>query len=830
MNERLSSCDMAEETTADLPVSRYSPLPEDGDDDAYDEYIAHMRQTEYPSLSDPSPTAIYLDHAGTTPYSATHLRRFHQDMLNTLYGNPHSSSPSSLASTQVVEDVRLRALRLFNASPADFDLVFVANATAGMKLVGEALREAQGGFEFAYCVEAHTSLVGLREGAGEARCLGSDQEVWRAVKGQGWGNGERRTRLLGFAAQSNMNGRRLPWGEWCRRVHELEQAEKTFTLLDAAAWVSSSPLDLGDVQAAPDFTALSFYKIFGFPDLGALIVKKTAAHVFERRRYFGGGSVDMVVCLDEQWHARKSGPLHGRLEDGTLPVHSILALGSAMQTHEELYGSLDRVSRHTASLAKKLHNGLRALEHGNGASVCVVRKHEGTTYGDPGTQGPIAAFNLRDAKGDWVRNTEFEKLASVKNIHLRTGGVCNPGGVASALNLAPWEMRENFSAGHRCGSENDVLNGKPTGVIRVSLGAMSTRSDVEGFLTFIDEFFVCKAPILEQPSTPLVEAGQGRLCIESLNVYPIKSCAGWTIPPGQTWDIRPEGLAWDREWCVVHQGTLKALSQKQYPRMALIRPSIDFKTGVLRIRAAGKSHEITVPLSKNPTLYTDSLRHSEAELCGDPVDLLTYDSPAIAQFLTTAIGVPCTLARFNPASTISRHSKPHLAIPHPRSNPSPRRPITFTNESPILTITRSSLNRLNETIKLASSSGSRGGKAAHPSVFRANIVLAESPLLSPGAEQPWAEDEWTSMRVGGSQGPTLEFLGGCRRCQMVCVDQESGERDKDGEPFVTLAKTRRYGGRVLFGVHTALVGRGASVMVGEGVETFRGEEEGKGED
>ena len=37
---------------------------------------------------------------------------------------------------------------------------------------------------------------------------------------------------------------------------------------------------------------------------------------------------------------------------------------------------------------------------------------------------------------------------------------------------------------------------------------------------------------------------------------------------------------------------------------------------------------------------------------------------------------------------------------------------------------------------------------------------------------------------------------------MVCVDQENAE--KNGEPFVTLAKTRRVDGRVVFGVHTAL--------------------------
>jgi molybdenum cofactor sulfurtransferase len=128
---------------------------------------------------------------------------------------------------------------------------------------------------------------------------------------------------------------------------------------------------------------------------------------------------------------------------------------------------------------------------------------------------------------------------------------------------------------------------------------------------------------------------------------------------------------------------------------------------------------------------------------------------------------------------------------------------------------RSSLNRLNEQIK------SKGGKAAHPAVFRANIVVAEDSHLPPGREQPWAEDEWESMQVDGSSGPKLEFLGGCRRCQMVCVDQQNAEKNE--EPFVTLAKTRRFGGRVLFGVHTALMDRQsvATICVGDEVRTAK---------
>lgn len=182
--------------------------------------------------------------------------------------------------------------------------MFVANATAAIKLVAEALRDSSPhGFWYAYHSDAHTSLVGVRELADRgSRCLGTDDEVdaWISELGAGAGRDDM-PKLFAYPAQSNMNGRRLPrWDEQVRGA-----SDRTLTLLDAASLVATAPLQLGDASVAPDFTALSFYKVFGFPDLGALIVRKDASHVFTQRRYFGGGTVDLVSTREIQWHARK---------------------------------------------------------------------------------------------------------------------------------------------------------------------------------------------------------------------------------------------------------------------------------------------------------------------------------------------------------------------------------------------------------------------------------------------------------------------------------------------------------------------------------------------
>jgi molybdenum cofactor sulfurtransferase len=748
--------------------------------------------------------ATYLDHAGTTLYSKSLLEAFTKDMMGNLYGNPHSASQASQRSTHQVQDVRLQLLRFFDANPDDFDLVFVANATAGIKLVADALHEHESGFWYGYHRDAHTSLVGVRELAQEHHCFEEDEEVEDWIE-QGGDDTQTRLGLFAYPAQSNMNGRRLPLN-WCGRVRE----RGMLTLLDAAALLSTSPLSLANLDTAPDFTVLSLYKIFGFPDLGALIVRKDAAWALQKRRYFGGGTVDMVVSLKEQWHAVKSAHLHEQLEDGTLPIHSIIALKSALSVHHDLFGTLDRISEHTSFLAERLYSSLKSLRHGNDEPVCQIYKDTTSTYGNKETQGPVVAFNLRDSKGQMVSNLEVEKLAHIRNINIRTGGLCNPGGIQSALNLSPWQMKQNFSSGQRCGSENDdIINGQPTGMIRASLGAMSTFADIETFISFISEFFLdtSVAPLTrtDSPISSLEVPVSKQLHIESLTVYPIKSCAGWKIPPNTSWEVQPQGLAWDREWCIIHSGTSVALSQKKYPRMALLRPRLDFSAGLLRITCAvpangAASNEISVPLSADPRCFISASKTSTpTNVCGDKVSARIYACPQISAFLSLVLGVPCTLARF-PANSASRHAKAHLN----NSSNGKETPLAFSNESPVLCISRMSLKTLNASIK------ARGGSAVPASTFRANIVVAQPLHLPPGTETAYIEDSWASISItanktrGEDKATTANFkvLGKCRRCHMLCVDQQTAETRQ--EPFVTLAKTRREDGKVWFGVHLAL--------------------------
>lgn len=762
-------------------------------------------------------------------------------------------SVSSQLSTHRVDDIRLRALRFFNADPEVFDVVFVANATAAIKLVADVLRDLDlGGFWYGYHIDAHTSLVGVRELADVgSRCFSTDAgvEAWISEL-RTMGNDlqqQKVPKLFAFPAQSNMNGRRLPV-RWCQQVrHAAKEVGGTvFTLLDAASLVSTSPLDLGDASAAPDFTALSFYKIFGFPDLGALIVRKDVAHIFDRRRFFGGGTVGMVTTLGLQWHAKKDTSIHDRVEDGTLPFHSIIALDSAFETHERLYGSMANISSHTRFLAKRLYDRLSSLTHSNGVKVCEIYKSPSSDYADPSTQGPIIPFSLRNSSGEWIGKSEVEKLAAVKNIQIRSGTLCNPGGTAASLGWTGAEQRRHYSSGLRCGDDHDIMDGRPTGILRVSLGAMTSLGDVDTFVKFIEEFYVEKATDITLFKQPVLSTSspQSRFYIESLCVYPIKSCAAFKVPDGKRWEIKREGLAWDREWCLIHQGTGVALNQKRYPRMALIHPFIDLDRGVLRITCGGITTSdqkvLEISLSRDnssvtPASLCQNSTNKSSTVCGDRVTVHAYSSPAVSAFFSDFLGVPCTLARFPPQPSCTRYSRPRHHVPSkpkqrmpgsfPEDTPPEQNPILLSNESPILIISRSSVNRLNEAIKANSSKRSNNinsgvSKTVAADVFRANVVVAENLIQRGDLEQPYVEDSWVSLIIGPQQ-LSFDILGSCQRCQMVSVDQFSGVR-RD-EPFSTLVKTRKVNGKVVFGRHASLsmfecVGNSPgrrSVMVGD---------------
>ncbi|KAJ5794508.1 Aminotransferase class V/Cysteine desulfurase [Penicillium paradoxum] len=668
-------------------------------DTGHDVYSAEaLRETEYPMLKGET----YLDHTGTTLYAQSALKAFTHEMSTSLLGNPHSESRSSQLSTKKVEEVRRRTLEFFNADPEHFDLVFVMNATAAVKLVLEALQDVrvsqdsektplEPGLWLGYHLESHTSIVGMRELAKAGQhCFLSDDEVesWlrpapsKDKSGQrpGQSSESLQVGLFSYPGQTNITGRRLPlhWPEVLRQSEHASH-QRVFSLLDAAALASTTSLDcFRDPDKSPDFTAVSFYKIFGFPDLGGLIVRRKSAHVLLQRPYFGGGTVEMVTCSNPPWHSRKVTCIHGALEDGTVPFHNIIALGCALTTHEQLYISQQHVSRHVTHLTANLYKLLSSMRHPNGVNVCEIYKDHSATYGDSKTQGSIVAFNIRSDEGRWFSLSHVERAANEHRIHLRTGAVCNPGGVAKILNLEQWELFQNYVAGIRCGCRSVLIGHKPSGIIRVSLGAMSTMSDVEIFVAFIQKLFTA-GPL--PPLTPRPLSSPQNLRVHTMMVYPIKGGAAYTVPENKSWQVNSAGMQWDRQWCIVNLQTGSIVDKREAPRILFIEPEIDSENGILRIsvhRSLQQSHPelrgtIEVPLlhpgerdspneAETYECSTTVVRKASRSYCKDASQhVQVYQSPNLATFLTAALSIPCTLARFLDPECLPMHLPEQLA-------------------------------------------------------------------------------------------------------------------------------------------------------------------------
>ncbi|KAF3003500.1 hypothetical protein E8E13_004604 [Curvularia kusanoi] len=456
---------------------------------AYNRRIEIIRPTEYPMLNG----VTYLDHGGTTLASRSLLDSFCAQMRSSILSNPHSDGSKPSFSAVMVEQTRQKVLRLFDADPEQWDVVFTANATAAIKLVMECFAGHEEGFDYLYHHNAHTSLVGVREQSQNSHCLATLEETEYWLSGGHLLPKEEspdRPILFAYPAQSNMNGERLPLS-WPSRIRGSAHHHNAYTLLDAAALVSTSPLDLSNHATAPDFVAMSFYKIFGFPDLGALLVRKASAHILRRRKYFGGGTTEMVGCIGTSWVERKEKTVHARLEDGTIAIRSILALSCAIDTHRNLFDGLARVSEHTGWLAKRLYDRLASLKHGNGMPVCHLYKAPMSTYGDSKTQGATVTFNVRKADGSWKSGLEVGALLRANDIHVRTGSLCNPAGMAGALGLSSKDLRAAFESGFRCNQPGDDVRGDvPFGMIRATMGAMSTLGDVENLANFIERHLV----------------------------------------------------------------------------------------------------------------------------------------------------------------------------------------------------------------------------------------------------------------------------------------------------------------------------------------------------
>lgn len=420
---------------------------------------------------------VYLDYTGAGLYAETQIRRHMSLLRRRVLGNPHSENPTSHLSTLHMQDARRRVLAFFRADPDEYTVVFTANASHALKLVGESYPFAAGS-PFVLTADNHNSVGGIREFAqrrgAHVRYVPLDAEL-RAPAVPEWLAQVTSPALFAYPAQSNFTGVKHPL-EWVA----LAQSRGYDVLLDAAAFVPTNPLDLSEVQ--PEYVTISFYKMFGYPTgVGALLVRRSALARLQRP-WYAGGTV-RFASAQNRLHLLKEG--EEAFEDGTPSFLEVAAIPYGLDFLESV--GMTAVRDHVQGLTALLLDSLRGLRHTNGEPVIRI-------YGPTTTvmRGGTVAFSVLDPAGAVVDSEVVQRACTRRNISLRSGCFCNPGAAEYAFgydgrraaeclgSIPPVEFTlEQFS---------DCMGGVPVGADRVSLGIASNAPDL-GVLTSVLERF-----------------------------------------------------------------------------------------------------------------------------------------------------------------------------------------------------------------------------------------------------------------------------------------------------------------------------------------------------
>jgi selenocysteine lyase/cysteine desulfurase len=438
--------------------------------------IDDLRKSDYARLD--SGEHVYLDYTGGGIYAESQIHKHHQLLKENVFGNPHSSNPTSQAATHLVEGAREYILKFFNADPDEYLAIFTPNASGALKLVGESYPFPNGRYLLTF--DNHNSVNGIREFAHargaevtyipvmlpDMRVDASQLELELSRPSKSGHN------LFAFPAQSNFSSVKHPL-EWIEKAH----AHGWDVLLDAAAYVPTSKLDLSKVK--PDFVPISFYKIFGYPTgLGALIARKSALAKLHRP-WFAGGTITVASVQGDKYYLAEGAPA---FEDGTLDYLNIPALEIGLK-HIESIG-YDIIGERVKTLTGWLLENLTAMKHSNG--VPLVRVFGPTTSEG---RGGAVTVNFYDQNDQAFDHRFIESEANKVNISLRTGCFCNPGAGEVALGISRVELDVCFtSPGHEDRLSLDdfrlCIDGKSSGAVRISVGMVTNFNDVQAFLAF----------------------------------------------------------------------------------------------------------------------------------------------------------------------------------------------------------------------------------------------------------------------------------------------------------------------------------------------------------
>lgn len=322
---------------------------------------------------------------------------------------------------------------------------------------------------------------------------------------------------------------------------------------------------------------------------------------------------------------------------------------------------------------------------------------------------------------------------------------------------------KQFNAGHICGDTNDLIDGSPTGSIRVSFGYMTTKQNVDKLIDVIRQCYLDESSqSTEKDSKMQSQQNPYKPRLKSIRIYPIKSCG--PMATNGEWRITDKGLKYDREWMIINGRNGTSLTQKDETRMCLIKPFIDVKKNIIRLEFPDMP-VIEIPLETHNGESREA-KVCETKVCGDRIKGIDCGND-VAKWLSDALFID-DLRLIKQSETVTRRSGS----------------IALSNQSQFLLISEPSVEWLTKQVEQWEYSEHNVENVVER--FRGNLVIDNLP--------PLVEIEMKNFSIGNV---TFEVEGPCTRCQMICIDQQSGE--KTSEPLRTIG--RIFKGKIRFGIY-----------------------------
>jgi uncharacterized protein YcbX len=265
------------------------------------------------------------------------------------------------------------------------------------------------------------------------------------------------------------------------------------------------------------------------------------------------------------------------------------------------------------------------------------------------------------------------------------------------------------------------------------------------------------------------EANDVAVSLESVHVYPVKSCAGTT--PGEAL-LAETGFDLDRAWMVT-DGDFELVTQRELPRLALVQPTL--KSEELILRAPGM-------LALHIGLDRVEAR-CRARVWNDRV--AAYDMGALcAQWFSDFLGRPLRLVRFDPE---------HERLADRAWTGAIEAPTAFQDGYPLLVASSASLDEVNRRLALA------GEPPVTMARFRPNLVL--------GGLDAHAEDHLEEIVFETAEGPVrLRLVKPCSRCPIPDVDPATGLTGHAvGDVLRQYRADRRLDGAITFAMNAVIV-------------------------